>query len=439
MQVRHLLQNDQQDVKIIEGLRIGFYDHAGWRNNRAPQVDALVVSDVSAIHKIRRNDNLYLLPVFTHGIDEGNGEGSYDENNPYKIISKVKAINKSCEPFLTASLPDQEEERNLIKLLRFLITRSKKLKPILTRTSSIGYNFKELEMIMGCDPMQGHRKLKEYAESGHLSASLIDKANLCYECESSYVHFSECCTQCNSIDLKNEELIHHFRCAYIGPESDFKKGDYMTCPKCDHTLKHIGIDYDKPSEIHTCKSCSHASQETKMKATCIDCGKENELSQLTTIPIYEYTVTQSGHSYAEEPFQRTPVESVRKDQFDSVAMDYALYKFLKKHEENKKGVYNEDSWILHIELENSIRSSLSSIHFRSLVEELSTIVKPYLSPQDLLTIDKMDRIETLIINHSYPSVLNVSEIIEYNLSKMLVDNGWACKNPISIKVEKLVS
>ena len=176
-----------------------------------------------------------------------------------------------------------------------------------------------------------------------------------------------------------------------------------------------------------------------MKATCIDCGKENELSQLTTIPIYEYTVTQSGHTYAEEPFQRISTKSTSKDNFDSVAMDYALYKLLKKHEENKKEIYNEDSWILNIELDSSIRSSLSSIHYRSLIEELSTIVKPYLSAQDLLTIDDMDRIESLIINHTRHSALNVSEIIEYNLSKMLVDNGWATSNPISIKVEKLVS
>ena len=66
-----------------------------------------------------------------------------------------------------------------------------------------------------------------------------------------------------------------------------------------------------------------------------------------------------------------------------------------------------------------------------------TIVKPYLSPQDLLTVDDTGKIEGLAIDYSHQKVLKLVEMIEYNLNKMLVDNGWAKLNPISARVEKL--
>ena len=131
-------------------------------------------------------------------------------------------------------------------------------------------------------------------------------------------------------------MIHHFRCAYIGPESDFRKNDFLQCPKCNHKLKHIGIDYDKPSEIHTCKNCNHKSQETKMKAKCIDCRKENELDQLSTYSIFNYTPTEKGRQLAKQEFTSKNLIVKSHSTSSNFIIPFSAYNLLRKHEIKKR-------------------------------------------------------------------------------------------------------
>ena len=33
------------------------------------------------------------------------------------------------------------------------------------------------------------------------------------------------------------------------------RGGDLVCPKCNRQLRHIGVDYEKPSKLFTCFNC----------------------------------------------------------------------------------------------------------------------------------------------------------------------------------------
>jgi len=307
------------------------------------------------------------------------------------------------------------------------------------RTSNIGYSFPLVEdMSIESDPLHIIKHLNDYALQDYFSQQPVDKVNICYDCHGSYLNFSECCTKCNSLDLKSEELVHHFRCAYVGPQSDFVKDEKLICPKCDHQLKHIGIDYDKPSEIHTCRSCNHSSQETKMKAKCVDCNKENELDQLVTYNIFDYKVTEKAKSLASQKTDSTTFE-ISKTSNNSVLVPMGAFHLIRSHESRKIKEGVTETYDMIITIDQSLLAQLNSGMQVSLLEELATVIKPYLQPNDLLSIDENNHIHTLLLDYKDKEVIELNEVLLYNLNKMLQDNGWGQSNTIAITSSSISS
>jgi hypothetical protein len=108
-----------------------------------------------------------------------------------------------------------------------------------------------------------------YAVNGRV----IDKIHICPSCKSSHLLFMECCPKCKSSNVVDEGLIHHFRCANISPERTYQVGEDLICPKCKRVLRHIGVDYDRPSQVSSCKDCGNTFLSTSMKVFCTRCTK----------------------------------------------------------------------------------------------------------------------------------------------------------------------
>lgn len=395
------------------------------------EFDAIILLHTHLISNIRQDDQLYLKPLFLMGKKHHLTDGAFDEHNPYQQFHKIEQLEKSTRAFNHLSLP-QNEDKILVKLLRFLLSRKKQLSPIRDRHSSIGYYYHLLEdLSTEHNQLQLLRIMKSYVQKGYFQAVVRDKVNICQDCEGSYLNFSECCTKCHSLDLKTENLIHHFRCAYIGPESDFKKNDRLECPKCDKILKHIGIDYDKPSEVHTCNSCNHTTQETTMMAKCIDCGKDNELDQLLTHSIYEYKLTAKGKDRALQ-VQHTPIVALKNDSTENqFCLPSSVFDILSKHELQKKKVYQNSIYQLDIQVSPQIMNKLN-VHLQtSLLEELAGIIQPYLKTHDLLTRMTEGGIKILLIDYEDNLAKETQEVVAYNLDKMLRDNSWTNEKAIT--------
>lgn len=195
-----------------------------------------------------------------------------------------------------------KEELFLQKVFAFLYSRPiKQLKPIANRFSTIGYSYSMFSSLNRAHIFEDQLNLVHKAAiSGYLREKFDEVVYLCTECSESALQFRETCPDCQSSHLKQEDLFHHFRCAYVGPRSDFQSSDDkydLVCPKCDSRLKHIGVDYDKPAVVYDCLNCHKVFQDPIISAKCLNCGHENKSENLIRKEIYSYELTAKGIEY----------------------------------------------------------------------------------------------------------------------------------------------
>lgn len=88
--------------------------------------------------------------------------------------------------------------------------------------------------------------------------------------------------------------MHHFRCANVSPESTYACDGELRCPKCGHMLRHIGVDYDKPSSVYTCGECGDSFMYPSMSVLCTSCRKFHSTDELMPIDVEEYEFTPEG-------------------------------------------------------------------------------------------------------------------------------------------------
>jgi GGDEF domain-containing protein len=75
----------------------------------------------------------------------------------------------------------------------------------------------------------------------------------------------------------------------VGPWSEFKQGVDLVCPKCDERLRHMGLDYEKPSDTYVCRQCRHTFNESSVEAHCLHCGHVTPAGEITATRVYAYT------------------------------------------------------------------------------------------------------------------------------------------------------
>lgn len=131
-------------------------------------------------------------------------------------------------------------------------------------------------------------------EKGYLVRSFFDRIYCCPQCRSGHLSVREECHSCMSPNIHEELVVHHFECACEAPESDFRSGAGFECPKCARTLRHIGLDYDKPGSITRCSSCGAITDKPNVGFKCIDCGAHSVPDQVHARTWYAYNMTSAG-------------------------------------------------------------------------------------------------------------------------------------------------
>lgn len=122
----------------------------------------------------------------------------------------------------------------------------------------------------------------------------VDRIHNCPHCHGSHLYFMECCPKCQSSNLQEQPVLHHFRCANISPEYTYAYDGQLRCPKCHQFLRHIGVDYDRPSNVYICQECKHSFLHTQMKVRCSTCKKTMRPSNLHPYDVYYYEFTDKG-------------------------------------------------------------------------------------------------------------------------------------------------
>ncbi len=262
------------------------------------------------LSQIRRQSDVCLLPVMA--VTAENHADSHHiladavidfPVSPAQLEPRIKQLTelsrqiKAFSPLVEQFTPHEGQQVNL---LRYLSSRKiDVLTPTRSLNSKLGYAYPLAAAFLDTSPGEEFARLAELAHGGLLQGGGYDRLHLCPDCKHYQLNFREVCPQCQLPHIKREGNIHHYACSYIAPESEFIKTHQLTCPKCKKPLRHIGVDYDKPSTSYKCLQCRHLFPEAVVNCLCINCGNIFSPPQAQIFEVKEYRLTLAGMRAAE--------------------------------------------------------------------------------------------------------------------------------------------
>lgn len=336
-----------------------------------------------------------------------------DEKLFSALSSKLEKINAKIAMLREIS---PEGDPNLsFKVLRYMFTRGGEFNPEPSIKNRAGFSYPQLQIMFPKDDQTVLETL-DYLESENLLvANFFSKSYACTHCSCAFLNFYESCPDCGSSDLITDELLHHFKCAYVGEMSDFRKGQQLICPKCDTILKHIGVDYDKPSIVYHCRSCRNITQEPKVMTVCYGCGRNTEPENQVNRVINTYSITSIGENCA-----RFGMESLLHRILEKKVkvLPYAFFKDFFQIELSRIQRYKKSTSclaILQIEKIDRIYGILGK-RSSEIFDELSELLKSELRTSDIFTI----RDETIFLAIYTETIPDNVELAVNRMEKRIV-------------------
>lgn len=206
-----------------------------------------------------------------------------------EAVAKVRSISKAAADFPKLAL---ESNRDALVMLGSAFTRGVDIDARWApdRREMISYP------LLWC--FESPRDLlEELADAKLLHRTFFDCVSYCPRCHSSRLVAREVCTSCSASHLSESPLVHHYRCSYQGPQTSFHRGESgLVCPKCDRTLRHYGVDYDKPGTIATCMSCTATMSDPAVSFICVDCGVDSRGETVGKQDWHNYSLSPDGIS-----------------------------------------------------------------------------------------------------------------------------------------------
>ncbi len=333
-----------------------------------------------------------------------------------RIISRINDLN-----FSTAI---SYEAQVISKVAHYMYTRElTRIDPIPYNYSGIGYTF---------PPISVNYKFREEAqvlnviavaeEEGIFNTTFHDRIYLCTNCHTGFMSFREVCPKCASSNSESQDIIHHFRCGYVAPLSDYSNAidDQLNCPKCNKQLRHIGVDYDKPSVLHSCRNCGHKYQDFVVKAKCVTCSFDNEVDQLVYHEVKSLEITKKGELVATHGYVSTSKDL--EEIIGTVKMD--VFRTMLRYEIERLKQTEGHSNIAGVFISNAgeFYSKIGSSMEQALLKDLVEVVRGNIRTSDMITFK--DSSTLLLSMNDIPQKVgeNIMEEIVQLILKLLNTN-----------------
>ena len=189
--------------------------------------------------------------------------------------------------------PETPEER----LLAYMLLRSDQpLRPVRDWQTRELYYYPILRCLSGT---HGLELLNVLSSRGAIAREqLVERLRLCPHCSGAHLIFVDTCPACHSLELQRDEAIHCFTCGHVGSQRTFLGAGAMACPNCRTRLRHIGTDYDRPLENHSCGRCGEMFAEPDVLARCAVCDETSATDELVVREIASFRLTDYGRMLA---------------------------------------------------------------------------------------------------------------------------------------------
>jgi len=258
--------------------------------------DSIIVRDASDVERARYLMTCgegHLLPVtdltatLASDADLSCPPGQDCRDLSRSVIDRFHQRREKLAPWLrTSHRPD-------LRLLAFLHVHEKELTARYDPNTPDGFSYGSLV------PVPGVRAVAErLAAAGYLTPRLFDCFHACPRCGSTRLNVREECPSCRSPDIADVRLIHHLRCAYLGPESDFETSDRrLVCPKCSRELRHYGSDHEAAGTALKCGGCGYSGSEPLVGFACMDCSNHFDGESVQKVRAFHYAISEAGSQF----------------------------------------------------------------------------------------------------------------------------------------------
>ncbi len=399
--------------------------------------DAIIVEwtdPISArqmISKIRGHfdQSIFLKPIFfrketvgSYGFPEQMVDGNLNRLEDLHLLTgTINGLNDRISQIDLSKIKTYDEQISF-NFMAFHFSRDiKQITPFIDRN---GIDYPVLSDSLRADLYKKHfyAILERMEREGYVQGAFDQSTYVCSECLGDHLLFREVCPGCQSAHLKSEEIVHHFRCAHVAPMSDFRNTGHsagLECPKCQHELKHIGVDYDKPATMHYCQSCQANFQHYSMMAKCTGCGHDQQVEHLIKKELKKYSLTdkainsiKSGKLYNKDLETGTSLDETLPWHLFIKAIDY---------EQSQHSSINNHLIILHFQDMAGIVRQIGEENQGKLFGEIIQIIKATQQPFDFRSV-KYPRLFFTLMQTKVSDAEIISQRIVFLINHLLYDN-----------------
>lgn len=290
-------------------------------------------------------------------------------------------------------------ERCELDFLRFLASRDvEELAPVADAGSPIGYRQPLAEALLRRTPEGALETLEEIRAAGHLEAVPTESIFLCGSCDSSRLSVREICPGCRAPALVEEAVIHHFACAHVGPAASFQRPGGLVCPKCERSMHHAGVEYDRPGVDVRCRCCDLRVVEGIAEARCLSCDRRAELDEQRRLELFTYRPLPSLQRVA----QRTvsPIAgSTEILQMALPTLEPAVHALLRERAEAVCRRYGRPATLMRIEVQElaALQDELGRRETHRRLQALARGLATVLRTTDLVSVDGQAAVEVVLV------------------------------------------
>ena len=273
------------------------------------------------------------------------------------------------------------------RILRFMAAREGTYVPETTIHSASGFSYPPLDPFVGSDAAGADvgELLASLEQQRVVEGSFATKAYACTHCGCGFLNFLEVCADCGSANLSVDDMVHHFRCGYVAPLRDFDRAGSLVCPKCTRTMRHVGVDYDKPSLVYDCNECHARFTEPNITTSCYRCRRVTPPETQVHRVVKSYQVSPFGFNAATHGLDSMFINVLQQK---VAVIDYSVFRQIVFAETHRIERYQRsESALILLNFRNyeSVVTKLGSRR-NELFEEVASAFKTVLRPSDLVAV-----------------------------------------------------
>ncbi len=341
--------------------------------------------------------------------------------DPEVILNGAKKILRILRVFQPLDKYQTPLAIDKVRVLRYMVSREKEtLTPFPAEHFKYGFDYPSVLTVIESEPFE---LLPKMAVDELLDRNFYDTVNLCPNCKSSHINLKEVCPECKSSNLRVEDYIHHFRCGYLAPESDFREEDTdkLVCPKCGRELRHIGVDYDKPSRAFICNECGKIFEDPEKVFFCFNCGETFRTDEVKKFTVWNFIITRYGRDVAfsgslSNVYMRSILEG------DSRILPFSMFKMMLELERKRSLRYGSKSCLLDLDLSSE---KIPPAVLYEMIRDVMNLLKLNLRETDIITVSN-GHILILLFGTPCKGVSSLMERIKKKLGIFtVIKNGIA--------------